>query len=184
MVDPGTVLDLGDHTVEVLESPATAEDRYRIRIVAEPDAPGIDGDFPHRHPCLIETFRCVSGSMTARLGRDVTAVAPGATIEVPVGAVHGFVNSGVEPLVVDSEVIFPRGYRPEDDLMTFASAYVRLRRADLDRGGDGDPPLLQVAVLADDYRHVVAQPGIAGRLIRPLARLGRWRGYRADTTGS
>lgn len=118
---------IGDHTVEVVDTPAVTGDRYRLRIVAEPGGPGIRGDFPHRHPILSETFTCVSGHMSVRLGRQVFALLPGETAEVAPSVVHGFVNTGDEPLVLDSEVIFPEGYRRSDDLLRFAQLYDRLR---------------------------------------------------------
>jgi hypothetical protein len=43
--------------------------------------------------------------------------------------------------------------------------------------------MLQMAVLTDAYRSAVIPPGLAGRLIGPLAAIGRLRGYRATTPG-
>jgi quercetin dioxygenase-like cupin family protein len=178
-LEPGTKLEIGDHTVEVVESPSTTGDRYRLRIVADPGGPGIKGDFPHAHPALVETFTCVEGTMAVRLGREVSTLPRGSTVQVPPGAVHGFLNTGDDPLTVDSEVIFPNGYRPEDDLLRFAGIYDRLRREG-PLGKNGEPPLLQMAVLTDAYRHVITQPGPIGRLMGPLAALGRRRGYRSE----
>lgn len=188
MLEPGVVLDIGNHTVEVLESPAETGDRYRLRIVAEPGGPGVRGRFPHVHAGLIETFRCVSGQMKARVGRDITEVAVGEKVTVNRGKVHGFLNTGADPLVIDNELIFPGGYRSADDLMTFASIYDHVRRVGphgkgLLAGQPGEPPLLQMAVLVDAYRNAINQPGLAGLLIRPLAVLGRMRGYRATMPG-
>jgi mannose-6-phosphate isomerase-like protein (cupin superfamily) len=179
MPDSGTVLDIGDHTVEVLASPAETGDRYLLRIVAEPGGPGIKGDFPHIHPVLVETFQCVSGEMVARVGRDIVEVSPGEKIEVAAGQVHGFLNTGTSNLVADSEVIFLQGYRIEDDLMRFAAIYDQLRRQGPVKPKTGEPPLLQMAVLTRTYRRVLRQPSIAGLLIPPLALVGRLRGYRA-----
>jgi len=176
----GTVLDIGDHTVEVLDTPAATGDRYRLRIVAEPGAPGIKGDFPHIHPILVETFQCVSGHMVARVDRTVSEVKPGEKVEVPSGKVHGFLNTGESPLTLDGEVIFPNGYRAEDDLMRFAAIYDRLRREGPVNPNTGEPPLLQMAVLANANTRLIRQPGVAGRLMPLLAALGKWRGYRSD----
>lgn len=179
MLPPGVTIDIGDHTVEVLENPAALGDRYRLRIVADPGGPGIKGDFPHRHPSLVETFRCVSGSMKIRLGSDVARLARGELARVPVGVIHGFVNDGSEPLVVESEVIFPAGYRRDHDLMRFAAIYDGLRRTrPVPRSGE--PPMLQMAVLMTAYDPAIRQPGIAGMLMKPLAWAGRRRGYRAE----
>jgi mannose-6-phosphate isomerase-like protein (cupin superfamily) len=178
----GTVIDIGDHSVEVLETPAETRDRYRLRIVAEPGGgPGIEGDDQHLHPMLQETFTCISGSMRALRGKELFDIEPGRTVEVPPGTVHGFINDGDGPLVVETDVIFPPpGYRPEIDLMAFASIYDRLRRLPNVDARHGEPPLLQMAVLTDAYRGAVMPAGFAGRLIRPLAVVGRLRGYRVD----
>lgn len=180
MIEIGTVLDIGDHTVEILERPDTTQDRYRIRIVAEPGAPGVDNDFPHIHPSIVETFQCVSGEMTALAGKDLVVLPPGEKIEVAPGKLHGFVNTGSDPLTVDSEVIFPNGYRPEDDLMRFAAIYDRLRRDGPVNAKTGEPPLLQMAVLTHSYRNVIVAPGVAGALMPALSTLGRIRGYRSE----
>ncbi len=181
MLVSGTRLDIGDHSVEILANPDSLGDRYLLRIEADPGGPGIRGDFPHIHPSLIETFTCVSGSMIARVGRTTSVVAVGEMIEVMPGRVHGFVNSGTEQLIVDSEVIFPDGYDPSHDLMHFAAIYDRLRRERSATGRTGEPPLLQMAVLANDWRPVMRQPGIAGALMPVLAFVGKLIGYRSPS---
>lgn len=181
MITKGTLLDIGNHTVELRDTPETTGDRYLIRIVAQPGGPGIKGDFPHIHPILIETFQCVSGDMVARVDRTITEVKPGEKIKVAPGHVHGFVNTGTTNLVVESEVIFPDGYRTEDDLMKFAAIYDRLRREGPVNPKTGEPPILQMAVLAAANTRVLRQPGVAGRLIPLLAVLGKWRGYHSES---
>lgn len=178
MIPAATVLDISNHTVEILETPADTGDRYLLRIVAEPGAPGVDGDFPHIHPMLVETFQCVSGDMTVRVGKELSVLPPGRKAEVGTGLVHGFVNTGTDPLVVDSEVIFPCGYRPEDDLLRFAAIYDRLKREG-PVTKRGEPPTLQMAVLTHAYRQSIAAPGVAGAMMLALAAVGRLRGYRS-----
>jgi mannose-6-phosphate isomerase-like protein (cupin superfamily) len=182
VIPAGTRIDIGDHSVEVLATPADTGDRYRLRIVADPGGgPGIDGDDPHVHPSLVETFVCLSGSMRALVGRHLVDLVPGQRIEVPARTRHGFINTGDIPLEVESEVIFlPPGYRTDADLLGFAATYDRLRGASNVDPRTGEPPMLQMAVLTDAYRSAVMPAGIAGALIRPLALLGRWRGYRPD----
>lgn len=180
MISEGALFDIGDHSVEVLDTPATLGDRYLLRIVAEPGGPGIRGDFPHIHPILVETFQCVSGEMVARVDRTISEVKPGEKVEVLPGEVHGFLNTGTADLVVECEVIFPDGYRTEDDLMRFAAIYDRLRREGPVNPKTGEPPLLQMAVLAAANPRVIRQPGVAGRLVPVLAVLGRWRGYHSE----
>lgn len=179
MIDQGTLLDIGDHSVEILKTPLDTGDRYFVRIVAQPGAPGIDGDFPHVHPTLIETFTCVSGEMKIRVGGEVSYLPEGEEVIALPGQLHGFVNAGLAPLVVKSEVIFPEGYRREDDLLRFGALYDRLRR-DGPTNSRGEPPLLQMAVLAHAYRRVIGSPGLAGVLMPAMAALGRLRGYRSQ----
>lgn len=182
VVPAGTLLDIGDHSVEILATPLDTGDRYRLRIVAQPGGgPGIDGDDPHVHPSLVETFVCRSGSMRVLVGRRLVDISPGQRIEVPARTRHGFVNSGSIPLEVESEVIFPPpGYRADADLMAFAATYDRLRGASNVDPQTGEPPMLQMAVLTAAYRSAVLPAGFAGTLIRPLAVVGRLRGYRPD----
>lgn len=179
---PNEIFDIGDHTVELLATPDETGDRYRVRIVAEPGGgPGISGTGPHIHPGLIETFTCISGQMTARLGRERRPLPPGEHLEVPPGVVHGFINAGDDPLIVDSEIIFtPPGPRPEADLLDFGRKYDALMRQRRAQGKTGDPSLLHFAVLLRAYPEAMAQPGLPGLLMRPLAWLGRLRGYTAD----
>ncbi|MFC6285574.1 cupin domain-containing protein [Nocardioides sp. GCM10027113] len=176
MLEPGTVLDIGDHTVQVLETPRETGDRYRLRIEAEPGGPGIRGSFPHRHPVLVETFTCVRGQVVTRIGRRVDTLPVGGRVEVPTGATHGFLNTGDEAALVDSEVVFVLGYRPEDDLMDFAATYDRMRRRGPVGARTGEPPLLQLAALTHAYRRVMRPPPPAGLLVGPLAGVARLLG--------
>lgn len=177
MLERGRVIDVGDHSVEILQTPAETGDRYRLRIEADPGGPGIKGDFPHIHPTLLETFACVSGDMLVKLGRDVRELPVGQQVSVPPGSVHGFLNTGRSTLVVDSEVIFPEGYDPSKDLMDFAGIYDELRQRGPTNKRTGEPPLLQMAVLTHAFRASIMQPGLAGILMGPLAAIGRARGY-------
>jgi hypothetical protein len=121
--------------------------------------------------------------MVARVGRTISEVKPGEKVEVAPGQVHGFLNTGTTNLVVDGEVIFPDGYRAEDDLMRFAAIYDRLRREGPVNPKTGEPPPLQMAVLAAANTRIMKQPGVAGRLIPLLAVLGKWRGYHSEPVG-
>lgn len=179
MLAPGTVLDIGDHSVEILGTPQDLGDRYLLRIEADPGGPGVKGDFPHIHPSLVESFKCVSGEMVVRLGKVVRPLEVDQKVEVPTGSVHGFLNTGEDQLIVESEVVFVNGYRPEDDLLGFASRYDQLKKAG-PVGRSGEPPLLQMAVLTHEYRNVIVQPGLASVLMGPMAGLGKLMGYRAD----
>jgi uncharacterized cupin superfamily protein len=141
--------------------------------------PGIRGDFPHVHPTLVETFKCVSGSMVAKVGRTTSEVAEGEKVEVAEGQVHGFLNTGTDQLIIESEVIFPNGYDASLDLMHFAELYDRLKRERPVNKKTDEPPLLQMAVLTHDWRRVIRQPGVAGFVMPILAVTGKLAGYRS-----
>lgn len=128
MVEPGTILQFSDETTEVLSTPAETGDRYQIRLTTPPGGgPGIKGFGPHTHPGLTESFHCVSGEMTARLGRELREMVPGDRMDVPPGEVHGFTNPGDDPLVLDVDLVFtPPGPRPEADLIAIGVAIDRL----------------------------------------------------------
>lgn len=181
VVEPGTVLDFTDHTAEVLATPDETGDRYRLTVVAERGGgPGITGAGPHRHPGAVETFSCVSGEMTVLVGRTTRTVRPGEQVVVPAGAIHGFVGSSDEPLVVDIEIIFtPPGPRLPADPVAFATTYLELVAGGRVSPRTGEPHLLQLAVLLRDYREAVSQPGMLGLMLRLLAPIGRIRGYRS-----
>lgn len=179
MLASGTVLNIGDHSVEVIANPETREDRYLLRIEADPGGPGIKGDFPHIHPSLVETFKCVTGSMVARVGRTTSEVAVGETVEVAEGQVHGFLNTGADKLIIESEVIFPNGYDARLDLMLFAELYDRLKTERPVNKKTGEPPTLQMAVLTHDWQRAIKQPGVAGLLMPALAAAGKLAGYRS-----
>jgi mannose-6-phosphate isomerase-like protein (cupin superfamily) len=180
MLPTGTVLDIGDHSVEVVGNPETHDDRYLLRIDADPGGPGIAGDFPHIHPSLVETFRCVSGNMVAKVGRSTREVAVGEKIEVAEGEVHGFLNTGTDQLIIESEVIFPNGYDQSLDLMHFAEVYDRLKKERPVNKKTGEPPLLQMAVLTHSWSRVIKQPGFAGFLMPALYAVGKLTGYRSN----
>ncbi len=174
------LIDQGE-TTEVLATPAETGDRYRLRVEVEPGAgPGIGRFGLHLHPAVIETFSCVSGQMTAALGRERRQLDAGDALTVPEGTAHGFVNSGDGPLLLDIEMIFPPpGPRLEADLVELGVIQDALLRERRERDPCGALSLLQFAVLIQAYPLAVQLSGPAGRLIRPLAWLGRRRGYRS-----
>ena len=183
MLDIGTVLDIGDHRVEITGNPDSHGDRYVVRIDADPGGPGIKGPFPHVHPTLVETFQCLSGDMVIRAGKEVSDLPVGAKVEVPEGQVHGLLNVGQDQLIVESEVIFPNGYSPDNDLLAFGATYDRLRRERPLSRITGEPAVLQMAVMLDAYKHVQRQPGVLGFVFSALAPIGRLVGYEANPFG-
>jgi len=166
-------------SVEILETPRQTGDRYRFRLRAPPGGgPGIEGRGVHAHPGFVESFQCVSGAMKMRVGSELSELSPGQGAEVPPDVVHGFVGVGERPLVVDVEIIFTApGPRPEADLVVFWATVDRLIREGSVSERTGMPPLLQLVALLDRVPEAFRLPGITGWLMRPLAVLGRLRGY-------
>lgn len=181
MVKVGTVFEEPSERIEVLATPEETGDRYQVRATVAPGGgPGIRGSGIHTHPGLVEIFQCVSGTMTARLGRDISQLDPGNRLEVRPGIVHGFKNTGDEPLVVDVDMVFtPPGPRPEADPMALSVAMDALARDGKLSRRTGYPPMLQFAVIAEATPEAFKFPGIVGLLMPSLAALGRLRGYKS-----
>lgn len=180
MIQPGRRIEFPDESSEVVATPETTGDRYRVIGTTPPGGgPGIKGTGPHLHPGLIEIFRCVSGTMTVRVGKDLVEVSPGDVVEVPAGTVHGFVNTGEVPLVAEVDMVFtPPGPRPQADLMVFAVILDGLMRDGQVSKSTGLPPLSQQALLLRRrFPEALDQPGIGRLLMRLLAALGRLRRY-------
>jgi mannose-6-phosphate isomerase-like protein (cupin superfamily) len=133
----------------------------------------------HVHPGQVERFEGVSGRLRFRVGRRRGTVGPGEAIAVPVGTLHGFRNVGREVAHFRIELTPP--LRGEEGLRTLfglqRDGRMRLTRLGLPR------PMLQIAVLFDEYLDEIQVPLLPHRLqrgaFRGLARLGRWRGYSA-----
>jgi mannose-6-phosphate isomerase-like protein (cupin superfamily) len=134
----------------------------------------------HAHARQQERFTGVSGTLRFRLGWRRVTLRPGETVAVPPGTAHGFRNVGREEVHCLIELTPP--LRGEEGLRTLfglqRDARVRITRLGLPR------PLLQVAVLFDEYLDEIGLPFVPVRIqrvvFRVLARLGRRRGYGAS----
>lgn len=132
----------------------------------------------HVHASQRERFEGVSGQLSFRVGLRRRALGAGEVLEIPAGRPHGLRNLGPEVAHFLIELSPPR--RGEEGLRALfglqRDGRVRVTRFTA-------RPLLQVAVLFDEYLDEVHLPLIpfrAQRLIfRTLARLGRRRGYRS-----
>jgi len=186
MVEAGTVLRFESETMEFTATPGDTGDRYRLTMTVTPGGgPGIKGFGPHIHDGTTEAFTIVSGTMRYRLGRDVSDVGAGTRVEVPPGAVHGFVNPGDEPLVAEVEIIFgPDGPDPADDPVPIGVIVARLIEEGPVSRITGYPPILQLAVVEAGWPRGMREAGLAGVVMPVLARLGRLRGYRPNPFAS
>jgi hypothetical protein len=94
-----------------------------------------------------------------------------------------FVNIGQRPLVVDVDLVFtPPGPRPEADPDGVLVELDKLFRSGPTSPRTGMPSLLRLAVLLDQVPEAFTQPGIPGLLMKPIAVLGRLRGYRTTSS--
>lgn len=180
MIEPGRIIEFPNEVSEVLATPQTTGDRYRIIGTTPPGGgPGIKGLGPHTHPGLIEVFHCISGTMRVRVGRELIDLSPGGVVEVPPETVHGFLNTGNEPLVAEVDLIFtPPGPRQEADLIQFAVILDGLIRDGRVSRMTGLPPgALQALLLRKRFHEAMDQPGVGGLLMGPLAALGHLRRY-------
>jgi mannose-6-phosphate isomerase-like protein (cupin superfamily) len=131
----------------------------------------------HIHGRQVERFEGVSGTLRFRLGRHCRTVGACVVVVVTAGTPHGFRNLGRDVAHFHIELTPP--LRGEEGLRTLfglqRDGRLRVPRRGIPR------PLLQIAVLFDEYRdeiHLPIVPLLAQRLtFGALARLGRWRGY-------
>jgi quercetin dioxygenase-like cupin family protein len=132
----------------------------------------------HVHRSQWERFEGVRGELRFRVGVRSRALRAGDVLVVPPGTAHGFRNAGREEAHALVELRPPR--RGEEGLRALfglqRDGRVRVTRF-------GARPLLQIAVLFDEYLdevHLPLVPFPVQRLVfGVLARLGRRRGYRS-----
>jgi mannose-6-phosphate isomerase-like protein (cupin superfamily) len=130
----------------------------------------------HVHPRQEERFEVVSGRARIRLGRLLLRASAGESVVVPRGTVHRLWNDGEDELQVLVE--FRPALRTEEG---FEQLFGLAREGKLSRRGF--PHLLQIAVMAKEYRDEAQFPllptVVQRALIAPLAAIGVRRGYRA-----
>jgi mannose-6-phosphate isomerase-like protein (cupin superfamily) len=134
----------------------------------------------HVHGAQVERFECLSGTLRFRVGLRRSTLQPGEEIVVPAGTPHGFRNVGSDPAHLLIELTPP--LRGEEGLRALfglqRDGRLRIARLGMPR------PVLQLAVLFDHYLDEIHLPVVPFRAQRlafgTLARLGRWRGYRAS----
>jgi mannose-6-phosphate isomerase-like protein (cupin superfamily) len=78
---------------------ATGEDTDGSFFLSESTVPaGFPGPPPHRHERLHDMFYVLDGTLTVRLGDEISEVGPGTFICVPPGVVHTFSNPSDTPV--------------------------------------------------------------------------------------
>jgi quercetin dioxygenase-like cupin family protein len=132
----------------------------------------------HVHPSQEETFTGVEGTFVLEVDGERRTVGPGDRVVIPPRTRHGF-RAAAEPAHVRVTVT------PALRLDSYFRAFLGLSRdGRLRMPVDGLPrPLLQAAVLMDEYAPEIAAPGLPLFLQRLAWRLlgfaGRLRGYRS-----
>ena len=168
---------LGIHSVVDVEASASGE-MLRAETVVQP---GGGGGPLHRHRFQEERFEILEGEIIGRIGRTRRPVRAGETFVVPPDAPHTFAVEADEPARFITE------FRPGMRLAEFfAQIFWLADHEQIDAKGRIHP--LQAAVLARAFpRECFYLPTIPAALqqaiARPLARLGRRRGYSADPAG-
>jgi len=172
---------------EVFTNPVTGE-RSVVRVGSEDGdgsyalvdlyvQPGGAVSGEHVHDTLWEGFEVVSGTVGFRLNGEESICGPGEGAEVPIGTSHDWWNAGDDEAHVEVEL------RGEGE--GFESLIVTLYGLAHEGKTDakGKPGLLQLAVIAREFRHVIrfTKPPawVQAALFGPLAALGRARGLRA-----
>jgi quercetin dioxygenase-like cupin family protein len=130
----------------------------------------------HRHRFQTEEFQILEGEIVGRIGRSRLRVKAGERFFVPADAPHTFSVEAPEPARFITE------FRPGLRLAEFFAQLFTIADA------NPKPSPLQLALLARAYPqeffyfpHVPAAVQLA--IARPLAALGRVRGYSADPAG-
>jgi quercetin dioxygenase-like cupin family protein len=130
----------------------------------------------HAHPTQAEIFEGVSGTFVLDVDGMKRTIGPGASIVIPPGTPHGFKDAH-EPAHLRVTV------RPALRLEQYFRAFLGLSRdGRIKMPVRGLPsPLLQVAIVMDEFASEIAAPRMPVRLQRLawrwLAALGRLRGY-------
>jgi quercetin dioxygenase-like cupin family protein len=172
------------HSIDVISDPVTGQaivfrERTADRVAGELFVRS-GGFVPmHVHRSQWERFEGVSGALRFRIGRQQRTVGPGDVVVVQPTTAHGLRNVGPSIAHFLIELTPPR--RGEEGLRTLfglqRDGRVRVTRF-------AARPLLQVAVLFDEYLDEVHLPlvpfGVQLLAFRALATLGRWRGYRSE----
>lgn len=132
----------------------------------------------HVHPDMSERFTVLEGKVGLRVDGEERTAGPGEAVDVPPGTAHDWWNAGEEVAHVEVDVRGGTIARFEDLLTTtFGLAHEGKTNA------KGLPGLLQLAVIARDYRDVIRftkPPAVVqAALFGPLAVIGRARGLRS-----
>jgi mannose-6-phosphate isomerase-like protein (cupin superfamily) len=171
---------------DVLENPATGERLVFLRTAAETGGEVLEYELEfvprgfaarnHLHPRQEERHEVLDGSLGIVVAGRERRLGPGEVEVVPVGTQHRIFATKEAPIRVRF------ASRPALESEVLLETLFGLAR-DRKVGKSGDPSLLQLAVIFDEFaelgRPPKPPPAVQKALFAPLAALGRARGYRA-----
>jgi quercetin dioxygenase-like cupin family protein len=153
-----------------------------VHLVARPGA-AVVGE--HLHPSITERFIVLSGRLEASIDGRRASLAPGESAVVEAGVRHDWWNASAnEEAHILIEIDLAAGSEQIDigrfELL-IGMLFGLANDGRVDRKGRPNP--LQAAVIAREFQDVIVftRPPVAVQrlLLAPLARVGRWLGYRA-----
>lgn len=172
---------------DVIGNPVTGERIVFLQTAQETDGQLLQADLfvkpggfvaaEHVHPHQEERFTVRSGILRLRIRGEERTYRAGDEATVPPGTPHVWWNAGEGDLSVRVEI------RPAGRFENFLTSFFALAQAGM-TDAKGMPNLLQLAVMAREYRDVVYPTKPPPRLQRVLfgflAPVGRMLGYTAD----
>jgi quercetin dioxygenase-like cupin family protein len=130
----------------------------------------------HLHPSQEENHEVLEGPIGLVVDGNERRLEAGNAVLVPPRTPHRLVRLREEPVKVRFTL------RPAFETEVLLETFFGLAR-DGKVGKNGDPPLLQLAVISREFpelgRPVKPPPAVQRAILAPLAVLGRARGYRA-----
>jgi mannose-6-phosphate isomerase-like protein (cupin superfamily) len=171
---------------DVLENPGTGERLVFLRTAAETGGEVLEYELEfvprgfaarnHLHPRQEERHEVLEGSLGIVVAGRERRLGPGEVEVVPVGTQHRIFATQETPIRVR---FTSRPALESEVLLETLFGLARDRKA----GKSGDPSLLQLAVIFDEFaelgRPPKPPPAVQKALFAPLAALGRARGHRA-----
>jgi quercetin dioxygenase-like cupin family protein len=132
------------------------------------------GSALHVHPVIFERLTIACGRVGVSLNGVTSIAEVGSTIEIPPGVPHRWWNAGIYEAKVTMEI------RPAARFEEFIRNCIGLAQ-DGKTDATGIPNLLQLAVLAKEFRDVIRFPSwfsqdILFTILAPIARLMGYRG--------
>lgn len=172
---------------DVIVNPVTGEKIVFLQTAAEAAGERLEADLfvkpggfvaaEHVHPHQEERFTVHVGTIRLRIGGEERIYGSGEGATVPAGTPHVWWNAGEDELSVRVEL------RPAGRFEEFVTSFFALAQAG-ETNAKGMPNLLQLAVIAREYRDVIyptQPPQIVQKvLFGILAPVGRLLGYTAD----